>query len=102
MSRYDQNGFHIPTTIFEAAAWKHSIKAECLCPHWAVFDPHALWWLFHRKGWSDHFQDAAPRFRCTLCSRRRARLYLVREETTRPLPMPSETDWKRAVARFRS
>jgi hypothetical protein len=102
MSRYDAEGFHIPTTIFEAAAWQHSIKAECTCRHWAVFDSPALWWLFHRKGWSDDFADAVRRFRCTACDRKRARLYLVREPTTRELPMPSEDGWRRAIARFRS
>ena len=79
-----RDGAKVATHIFEAAAWQYGIRATCRgCRHASVFDPHALWWLFERKGWDD--------------------LALVREmPTVATLPLPPETEWKRAISRFRS
>jgi len=40
----------IPTSLFEAAVWHYAVKVSCLCGHFAVFDPHSLFWRFPRKG----------------------------------------------------
>jgi hypothetical protein len=67
MARF-RDGLKEATQIFEAAAWQYAIKITCqACGHSAVFDAHALWWLFERKGWDDGFEDARKRFYCSAC-----------------------------------
>ncbi|MDO7843561.1 hypothetical protein [Sphingomonas immobilis] len=104
VGRYDQHGGQVPTTLFEAAAFHHTIKARCpSCEHVAIFHAAALWWLFQRKHWSDHFDYAGERMKCTGCGRRGIRIVAVRESpTVTHLPLPGDHEWKRAVSRFRS
>jgi len=99
-----QDGIPRATTIFEAAAWHYAIRVTCrACNHAATFHPHALWWLFERKGWDGQLRQAGARFRCETCrAKRGARLELTRDEPTVQLPLPAEHEWKRAVSRFRS
>jgi len=103
-----RDGIKEPSTIFEAAAFKQRLKVVCQqCQRASVFDPHQLWWLFDRKGWSGIFGDAVKRFWCRRCAARvgrkvkRARIELTADEPTITLPSPGEYDWKRAVSRFR-
>ena len=110
MARYDRDGSRIATTIFEAAAWHNAIMPVCSqCSHSAIFDPHGLWWRFHRKGWNDNLRAAVERFWCLRCRERlgiRVRprvLELVREtRDMNCLAMPPEREWKRAIKRFRT
>ena len=67
-----------------------------------IFDPHALWYLFEKKGWPDWLRDVRRRCRCTGCGAREPALDLVHEEPTgERLKMPSEQEWKRMRARRR-
>ena len=110
VARYDKDGGRIATTIFEAAAWHYAVKAVCgRCGHSATFHPHALWWHFSKRGWSDNLRAARSRFWCRNCAGEiGARvtpmvLELVREcERDICLTMPPANEWKRAVNRFRS
>lgn len=99
-----RDGAKVATHLFEAAAWQYAIRATCRgCRHASIFDPHALWWLFQRKGWDDRLKAAASRFRCIRCGKTGADLVLVREmPTVATLPLPPENEWKRAISRFRS
>jgi len=73
-----------------------------------VFDPHGLWWHFHRRGWDDRLGEARRRFWCRVCrslTKRKvqpSRLDLI---ATTPadfrLPWPDDATWKRQVARVR-
>jgi len=89
--------------LFDAAAQHYAVKLTCLrCRHQRIFDPHALWFLFDRKGWNDWLRDVRKRCRCTGCGARNPALDLVHEEATgEPLPMPSESEWKRMKAQRR-
>lgn len=106
----NRDGLRRATHIFEAAAWHRAVLVTCSrCPHSATFNPHGLWWRFHRKGWDDHLGAARQRFWCRECARaigkrvRPARLELVEErDGDVRLEMPDEREWKRAVGRFRS
>ena len=95
--------------LYDAAVRHKAVRLTCgACRRAAVFDGHALWWLFHRKGWLDGFEDVRKRCICVMCLHRRgakvkaARLDLVDDEPTdTSLPMPSEIDWKREQRRRR-
>lgn len=103
MARFDQHGGRLPTSFFEAAAWHHFIIVTCRgCGREAVFNPHALWWLFERKGWDGRFRAAAGRFRCKRCAGRASVTWARERTATVDLPMPCEREWKRAVNRFRN
>lgn len=93
-----------PRDVFEAAARQHAVKVTCWnCKRTKVFDPHALWWLFERKGWNQSFKMIAERFRCQGCKRRGAAIELVREQPTGAQPvMPDQFEWKRAISRYRA
>lgn len=95
--------------LFDAAVRQRSVRLSCRrCAHVRIFSSHALWWLFHRRGWADRFRDVQRRAVCTIClvhtgeKVRDPELELVEEPATgAPLPMPSELDWKRELRRRR-
>ncbi|MFL6846737.1 MAG: hypothetical protein ACJ8ER_17870 [Allosphingosinicella sp.] len=95
--------------LFDAAARGRTIRLTCReCRHGAVFSSHALWWLFHRKGWVATFEEVRRRFVCLLCLHRRGakvrnpEFELVDDAPTdTSLPLPSEIDWKRELRRRR-
>jgi hypothetical protein len=95
--------------LFDAAVRARGVRLTCSkCGHKAVLSSHALWWLFHRKGWADALRDVRRRCLCLLCLHRRGEkmrnpeLELVNEAPTDDaLPMPTELDWKREVRRRR-
>jgi hypothetical protein len=94
--------------LFDAAVRGHTIKLTCRrCGHVRVLHAHALWWLFHRRGWPDGFRDLQGRSVCTSCREQRRtsrnpKLELVHEEITgEPLPLPPLHEWKREVHRRR-
>lgn len=95
--------------LFDAAVRAPGVRLTCrACRHSAILSSHALWWLFHRKGWRDSLGDVRRRCVCLMClHRRRAKvrepeLELVDEPPTDDsLPRPSELDWKREVRRRR-
>ncbi|HYE29174.1 MAG TPA: hypothetical protein VEA61_13220 [Allosphingosinicella sp.] len=95
--------------LFDAAVRGRSVRLTCRrCGHSAILSSHALWWLFHRRGWRDTFDDVRRRSLCLMCLHRRGEtvrgpgLELVHEPPTDTgLPMPSELDWQREVRRRR-
>lgn len=110
--RWSKEGQRIPTTVFEAALHHEPVRATCRrCGRVAIFDPHQLWWLFHRRGWDDRLTAVGQRMRCSSkhasdgreC-RARASIDLARLGTaaTVSLPWPPKAEWKRAVRRVRT
>jgi hypothetical protein len=95
--------------LFDAAVRGRAVRLTCTrCRHGAVLSSHALWWLFHRKGWVDNFREVRRRCLCLACLHRRGvkvrdpDLELVDEPPTdTSLPTPSELDWKRELRRRR-
>lgn len=95
--------------LFDAAVRHSGIKLTCRqCGRAAILSSHALWWLFHRKGWSDRFDDVKKRCLCVMCLHRTGakvrdpELELVDEgPTDTSLPMPNELNWKRELRRRR-
>ena len=95
--------------LFDAAIRARNVRLTCReCRHAAVLSSHALWWLFHRRGWVDNFRQVRRRSLCILCLHRRGarvrdpELALVDDAPTdTSLPMPSELDWKRELRRRR-
>ena len=67
--------------LFDVACRHHTVKVSCQCGNVGIFDPHALWYLFERKGWTDRL--------------------LVDVDHTRQLPMPPISEWKRQLRRRR-
>lgn len=104
MSRWSKTGERIPTTLFELAAYHHSLKARCRrCKNEAVFSGAALWWLFQEKRWSDHLSEVAQHLSCDLCGSKAVSIEVGREPPTiTRLPLPDDYSWKKAVARYRS
>jgi hypothetical protein len=106
-----RNGLKIPTLIWEAAAMHRLVKVECIivrCGNVGVFDPHALWWYFYSRHWSDTMTVAQHRFFCRRCSG--AANFRVKRaimdvtgmgEPNRLLPMPPEIEWKNFLKRYR-
>ncbi len=95
--------------LFDAAVRHRGIKLTCRrCGHEKIFNAHALWWHFHKKGWKDRFHEVERRCVCTVCWYRgghRVRhpdLELVEEvPCDARLPMPPELEWKRECRRRR-
>jgi hypothetical protein len=95
--------------LFDVAVRGRAVKLTCTrCGHGTVVSSHALWWLFHKKGWVDTLREVRRRCLCIMCLHRRGvkvrdpDLDLVDEvPTDTSLPMPSELDWKREVRRRR-
>lgn len=105
MARFDENGGRIPTTLFECAAWHANILAICRkpqCRRVAIFNPHQLWWRFHRKGWDDHLSAVGDRLKCNACKSRAAVSTTKTRAPTVELPWPDEREWRRAIDRFRA
>lgn len=110
--RWTKEGLRVPTRVFEAALHHEPVRATCRrCGRVVIFDPHQLWWLFHRRGWDDRLAAVGQRLRCSSqlpphgneC-RGRASIDLVRfgTPTTACLPWPPKAEWKRAVRRVRT
>lgn len=103
--RNNADGTRSPTNLFEAAAWHSHIHVQCTrCGHHAVFAPHGLWWLFHRRHWDDGFAAVAKRMRCRMGQRGctgRGKLTVTKAAVTIRLTDPDEREWKRALTRFR-
>lgn len=108
MAHY-RDGLKRATCLFEAAAWHRAVKVRCGCGHFAVFDPHGLWWFFHRKGWSEDLRDVRGKMWCRACRKsigQKVRPRHIDLLTEYPkgmitLPLPDEREWKRLVSRYR-
>ncbi|HEV2817647.1 MAG TPA: hypothetical protein VGW40_10570 [Allosphingosinicella sp.] len=106
---FDGPPVHPLRDLFDAAVRHKSVKLTCTrCRHAKTFSAAALWWLFHRKGWQDDFEQVRRRFVCGLClvrlhmRVRSPRLELVDDDPTdESFPLPSELDWKRELRRRR-
>ena len=94
-------------TAFKAAMWGDMVKVRCSCGHFVIYDPHALWWLCHRRNWNDAFSKLQRRFYCSVCHMvqggkvRPAAIELCRYQPTIELPMPPEKEWQQALRRAR-
>lgn len=107
MARW-QGDIRLATRAMEAAAWQEGIKAVCPnCGHWAVFDPHGLWWLCQQRHWDDTFGGLCKRLYCGPCwsvMRKKVRpetLALTKEPASIVHPMPPERVWRQAVKRMK-
>jgi hypothetical protein len=105
---YPEGSAYPLRNLWDAAVRHYSIKLTCRCGHVRILHGVGLWWLFERQGWSDSFYEVRRRALCTSCLRERSRmarnpaLDLVHEEITgEPLPLPSDREWKKALARHR-
>ena len=84
------------------------VRVVCQCGHFAIFDPHALWWLCERHGRDNTFRSLRTRFYCRPCQREfrhRVRPIEIAATTkwhTVALPMPDIREWKRALKRVRT
>lgn len=102
-----RDGVPVASCLMEAAAWRRTVKVGCRCGHAAFFDPHALWWFYERRGWDGTFAVMRRRYFCSAClgaTGRRVRPVVSAEGHEQPtvkLPWPPESEWKRAVNRFR-
>jgi hypothetical protein len=108
VARYTQDGLKEPTDLFEAAAYHYAVKVTCKCGHSASFDPHGLWWWFHRRSWDDRLHKIAPRFWCRHCAdrfrgvrQRPIKIELLNGPAQITLPLPDEQRWKREIRRHR-
>lgn len=43
--------------LFDVACRYHTVQVSCQCGNVGVFDPHALWYPFERKGWNDRLHE---------------------------------------------
>jgi ribosomal protein L37E len=100
---FDAAGRRTASDLFECAAWHIAIVATCRkCGREAVFDPHALWHLYARKGWRNDLRSVQRRLKCRVCGAR-AFMSLSRDRaSTVALEMPTAADWKKAVSRYRA
>ena len=102
-----RDGVPVADCLMEAAAWRKTVKIACKCGHAALFQPHALWWLYERRGGNPSFREMQRRYFCSHCyqrTRRKVRPIISAfgdEEPTVALPLPPEEEWKRAQQRFR-
>ena len=105
----DPPALHPLRDLFDDAVRGRSVRlTSTRSGHGTVVSSHALWWLFHKKGWVDSLREVRRRCLCIMCLHRRGEkvrdpeLDLVDEAPTdTSLPMPSELDWKREVRRRR-
>jgi len=76
--------------LFDAAVRHNTIKVSCQCGNVGIFDPHALWYLFERRGWRDHLPEVRKRMRCLQCfnAKRPRSLATARYE-------PSQLKWRK-------
>jgi ribosomal protein L37E len=103
MARYGPDGCATPTNLLEAAAWHVAIVATCRrCGSEAVFDPHALWNLFDRRGWDVGMSSLKRRLRCKRCGSGAFVSWSRDRAATIDLPMPSRQQWKKVMSRLRS
>lgn len=89
--------------LFDATAHHYAIRFTCRgCRRVRIFPAAAVWWLFHRKGWTDWLRDVPKHFSCRVCERKVPVMDLVEEAPNdTSLPLPGETDWKRELRRRR-
>jgi hypothetical protein len=101
MGGFDAEGCRTASDVFECAAWHLAIVATCRkCKREAVFDPHALWHRYQRKGWRNDLKSVQRRLKCRACS---AGAFLSRDRAcTVVLEMPSALAWKQPISRYRA
>ena len=97
-------------TLMQCALYRRTLKISCRkCSHVRVWDAVPVWWLFQRKGWEGLMREVPRRLICSHCwAERYERVRSPRVEITgerpekTPLGYPTEREWKRFVARYRS
>ena len=106
---YPEGSAYPHRNLWDAAVRQYSIKLTCrACGHVRILHGVGLWWLYERKGWLGGFHEVRRRAICISCRMERGQvvrnpsLELVHEEITgEPLPLPSHSEWKKALARHR-
>lgn len=96
-------------TLTDLALRKWHVRLTCpRCKHVRIMSGAGLWYLFYRKCWPDDLRAARERLYCALCwGQRRVkiapRLDKTNDEPTGPLlENPSDYEWKKLIARYRS
>ncbi len=95
--------------LWDAAVRHKTVRLTCAqCRHVAILSASSLWYLFHRNGWKEGFEDVRRRCICLICLHQRGlrirnpRLDLVDETPTEMrLPEPPDLEWKREMRRRR-
>ena len=97
------------TTLMECALYRRTLRVTCRkCPHVRLWDAVPIWWLFEKKGWCGFLSDVPRRLYCGQCRTDGHKVRGARVTITNgppgetPYPYPSEYEWKRFVARYRS
>lgn len=96
-------------TATDLALRYSNVRLTCpACGHVRILSGVGLWWLFHRKRWSDHVGEITRRLYCGRCHARNGMKVSPRLDKTKdaptgkPLENPSDHEWKRLIARYRS
>ncbi|WP_066793549.1 hypothetical protein [Sphingomonas soli] len=96
-------------TLTDLALRKWHVRLTCpQCGYVRVMSGAGLWYLFHRRHWRDDVASVCQRFHCPHCLlARRAKIRPLIEKTkdapTGPkLEDPSDYEWKKLIARYRS
>jgi len=86
-----------------------NVRLTCRrCGHQRIMSGPALWWLFYRRHWSDDLASATKRFYCSYCRRTDRTKIAPRIDKTQepptgdPLEGPTDYEWKKLIARYRS
>ncbi|MEP7007328.1 MAG: hypothetical protein ABI810_15185 [Sphingomonas bacterium] len=96
-------------TLTDLALRRWHVRLTCPeCKHVRVMSGAGLWYLFYRKHWNDDIESARKRFYCSLCRLTRRVRTTPRIDKTQdaptgpPLQDPSDYEWKKLIARYRS
>jgi hypothetical protein len=96
-------------SVTDLALRHWNVRLTCeRCGTQRVIHGAAMWKLFDRKRWDDHIASAARRFHCAYCRKQdgslvRPKLAKTKDDPTgAALELPSDYEWKKLVARYRS
>jgi hypothetical protein len=96
-------------SLEHCALHRRTITVTCpSCTRVRRLDAVALWWWFEQRGWNDDLPRAYRRLYCEACLVHHGRVFRPWAEITRDQPdpdqppYPTEREWKRIVARYRS
>jgi hypothetical protein len=96
-------------TLTDIALRSWHVRLTCPeCKHVRVMSGAGLWYLFYRKHWSDDLASARKRFYCSLCRLSRRVKIIPSIDKTHDAPTgpkledPTDYEWKKLIARYRS
>ena len=95
--------------LADLALRKWHVRLTCPdCKHVRVMSGAGLWWLFHRKHWPHDIASARKRLYCSLCRLSRRVKVMPAIDKTHDAPTgpkledPTDYEWKKLIARYRS